>query len=392
MSPARRRAGLLRRPGAGGICRCAADRLQGDRRGAARRQGRARGARRAARPAAQHSRHRRTRRRDAANLADVVESPQALWRARPHGPCCGGLIPTSDRAGGRFPARPLVHIPGHHPSQSIRFATIAGHAARLQPPPLPTVMYRQALLASGVTEDNIRWAKSNGSWTKLHRGTYCSSESMTSLSKEGLHRLRAIALAGRSPQLVLSHVSAAAVHHLPLFGVQLDTIHLTRLGANGGRSQPGRVVHVADLRPDELLNRNGFRNHKCCSDTARLCLHRTRCQPRSSPPIMRCTTNWSRRDALAAVLSRTRHRRGAAAARRALLFANGRSESPGESRLRLDIHRAGLPAPVLQVRVYAPNGTFLGRVDLGYPELGLLIEFDGKIKIHEAPKAWAIDR
>jgi very-short-patch-repair endonuclease len=248
-----------------------------------------------------------------------------------------------------------------------------------QPPPLPTVLYRQALLASGITEDEIRWARSKGSWTKLHRGTYCASESMTSLSKEDLHRLRAIALAGRSPQLVLSHVSAAAVHRLPLFGVQLDTIHLTRLGANGGRSQPGRVVHVADLRPDELLNRNGFQitsvartllDHACTASFAAAvvaidhALHHELVTP----------------EALGAALSRTRHRRGAAAARRALLFANGRSESPGESRLRLDLHRAGLPAPVLQVRVYAPDGTFLGRVDLGYPELGLLIEFDGKIK------------
>jgi len=56
-----------------------------------------------------------------------------------------------------------------------------------QTPPLPAVMYRQELLASGVTEDEIRWARSNGSWTRLHRGTYCASESMASLNKEGLH-------------------------------------------------------------------------------------------------------------------------------------------------------------------------------------------------------------
>ena len=246
-------------------------------------------------------------------------------------------------------------------------------------PSLPAVMYRQALLASGVTEDEIRWARSNGSWTRLHRGTYCTSESMSSLNKEGLHRLRAIALAGRSPHLVLSHVSAAAVHRLPLFGVQLDTVHLTRLGVSGGRTQPGRVVHVAELKPDELLTRNGFQ----LTNVARTLLDYA-CTASFAAAVVAADYALHHElvtpEVLGEALSRTRHRRGAAAARRAMLFANGRSESPGESRLRLEMHRAGLPAPVLQVRIYAPDGTFLGRADLGFPELGLLMEFDGKTK------------
>ena len=40
----------------------------------------------------------------------------------------------------------------------------------------------------------------------------------------------------------------------------------------------------------------------------------------------------------------------------------------------------GLPAPILQVRVNGPTGTFIGRTDLGYPELGVLFEFDGLVK------------
>jgi hypothetical protein len=84
--------------------------------------------------------------------------------------------------------------------------------------------------------------------------------------------------------------------------------------------------------------------------------------------------------ALAEALADTRHRRGAAAGRRALRFADGRSESAGESVTRAIIHQLRLPPPLLQVRIYSPNGTFLGRVDLGYPELGVLFEFDGLVK------------
>jgi hypothetical protein len=240
-------------------------------------------------------------------------------------------------------------------------------------------MYRQALLASGVTEDEIRWARRNGTWTRLHRGSYIPSETISSLDKEAMHRLRAVAIAGRSPHLVLSHISAASIHRVPLFGVQLDTVHLTRPGAGGGRTGPGRVVHVAELQPHEVLSHNGIR----LTNVARTLIDYA-CSVSFASAVVAADNALCREivtpHALSEALTRTRHRRGAAAARRALLFADGRSESPGESRLRLDMHRAGLPVPVLQVCVYAVDGTFLGRVDLGYPELGLLMEFDGKAK------------
>ena len=44
------------------------------------------------------------------------------------------------------------------------------------------------------------------------------------------------------------------------------------------------------------------------------------------------------------------------------------------------LDQTGLPAPHLQVSIFAPDGTFLGRTDLGYPELGVLLEFDGFVK------------
>ena len=61
-------------------------------------------------------------------------------------------------------------------------------------------------------------------------------------------------------------------------------------------------------------------------------------------------------------------------------FADGRSESPGESMTRVIMDQLGLPAPHLQVSIFAPNQKFIGRTDLGYPELGVLLEFDGFVK------------
>jgi uncharacterized protein DUF559 len=64
--------------------------------------------------------------------------------------------------------------------------------------------------------------------------------------------------------------------------------------------------------------------------------------------------------------------------RRALELANPLAESPMETRLRLDLVRAGLPSPCVQVELHDVNGVFLGRVDMYYPDARLVIEYDGK--------------
>jgi very-short-patch-repair endonuclease len=64
--------------------------------------------------------------------------------------------------------------------------------------------------------------------------------------------------------------------------------------------------------------------------------------------------------------------------RRAVSLAEARSESPMETRLRLELVRARLPAPCVQKELYDSSGAFLARVDLFYPDIRLVIEFDGQ--------------
>ena len=71
---------------------------------------------------------------------------------------------------------------------------------------------------------------------------------------------------------------------------------------------------------------------------------------------------------------------GGRSAARVARFASGLSESVGESRSRVMMHKAGLPEPELQVNVHDANGTPLGRSDYGWLRGQLLGEFDGKIK------------
>jgi G:T-mismatch repair DNA endonuclease (very short patch repair protein) len=90
--------------------------------------------------------------------------------------------------------------------------------------------------------------------------------------------------------------------------------------------------------------------------------------------------------AAAAELPRSR---GSRVARDVIRLADGLAESPQESRLRLLLHRAGLPAPIAQFRIFDDDG-FVARVDFAYPELRLAIEYDGLW--HAEPGQFAKDR
>ena len=70
-------------------------------------------------------------------------------------------------------------------------------------------------------------------------------------------------------------------------------------------------------------------------------------------------------------------RRGLQRARAALPLLRTRSESPRESTLRVIIVLAGLPEPECNLNVFDPNGTFLARGDLVYPDYKLFIEYQG---------------
>ncbi len=65
--------------------------------------------------------------------------------------------------------------------------------------------------------------------------------------------------------------------------------------------------------------------------------------------------------------------------RRSARYAEPRSESPMETRLRMELVTAGLPQPVAQAELHDRAGKFVGRVDLYYPDRRLVMEFDGSI-------------
>jgi hypothetical protein len=76
-------------------------------------------------------------------------------------------------------------------------------------------------------------------------------------------------------------------------------------------------------------------------------------------------------------VERFRGQRGVVQLRWLAPLADGRSESPGESALRLHWYDAGLPRPELQWWVHA-DGVALYRLDIALPEIRFAAEYDGQ--------------
>jgi AbiEi antitoxin C-terminal domain/Protein of unknown function (DUF559) len=74
-----------------------------------------------------------------------------------------------------------------------------------------------------------------------------------------------------------------------------------------------------------------------------------------------------------------RHRgiKGIRRARRTIELADPEAESPRETWLRLLVVRAGVPCPTTQLLVHDRFGQVVARVDLGWSDLKIAIEYDG---------------
>lgn len=99
--------------------------------------------------------------------------------------------------------------------------------------------------------------------------------------------------------------------------------------------------------------------------------------PQLPLPDLVAVTDRILRRRLARKLVVPRGARGAIALRRALALADSRSMSPQESILRVHLHLAGLPRPVVNKDVI-DKGEWIGCGDLVWPEFLLYVEYDGE--------------
>lgn len=252
------------------------------------------------------------------------------------------------------------------------------------------LLWRRDLLAGGWTRGEVQRGRRRGDLEGVRRGVYLPpGVRARTTDPVGAHVLGAHAAAPEvADDVVFSHVTAAALLGLPIWRIPLNRLHLTRDRPGGGRLRPGSHVHAMAVPPGDAVRIDGLRvtsPARTVVDLARTerfeqalvvadaALHQDllRRSARESGPGAASEAE------LAAALARATGRRGCPAARRVVAWADGRSESVGESRSRVAIARSRLPTPTLQ---WSPAGMPDVRTDFAWPEQGVVGEFDGRVK------------
>lgn len=270
------------------------------------------------------------------------------------------------------------------------------------------------VLSRAVGYDALRHLYRAGDLIQVRRGAYAvplgAAEPWQQARYLALARCAAVTRA-LTCTFALSHQSAALVHGCwtgPLDGLT----HLTQRTQPSSSGPRGVRRHFADLPDEDVTVVNGLpvttlertmqdcartmhpREGLCVADSGMRVLGRADRVYREASEARLAVVQAALLERLAAKAGW----RGAARSRAVLDFADGFSESPGESRLRWVAVSRGLPRPVCQRPVTTTLGTFY--VDLGWSvarreENGdetvtrtIVEEYDGESKYvatHESP-------
>ena len=168
-----------------------------------------------------------------------------------------------------------------------------------------------------------------------------------------------------SPDAVVSHMSAAVLHDLPIFTDALERVSLTRDRPGGGARRRYVRVYGGQLPAADITDTVGSASRPRRGPWS---TWRARCRPSARS---RSATRRSAPDSadaeLAESLARAGQRHGIGAARRAIAMLDPRSESVGESASRVVFRDHGIPNP--QPQFVIVDGSFSARADFAWPEL-----------------------
>lgn len=223
-------------------------------------------------------------------------------------------------------------------------------------------MATEALAAGTLTRREL--ARSH---VKVHRNVYAPATAKLNAVD------RAVAAwlwSGR--QATVAGVSAAA-----LFGVRwMPDDGPAELVRTQHRRPPGITVHCGHVRDDEVCTVRSI----CSTTAARTAYDLGRRSP-FTVGLIRVDAVLAATgigvDAIAAIAQRNPGARHIRRLRSILDIADGGAESPQETRLRLLLLRAGLPRPVTQIPICTAAGRVVRRIDMGWPQWKVGVEYDG---------------
>ncbi|MGD8148831.1 hypothetical protein [Ornithinimicrobium sp. Y1694] len=257
---------------------------------------------------------------------------------------------------------------------------------------------------AGITPNQVCALVRRRVLTRVRRDALILAESAAGASDWEVRRLRTLAV-GRSlarwdvDAHAISHASALMVHGLRYHGNN-GFIHLSRTDGRRGRRDEAVHVHVP-IDPEFVLEVDGLQVVSPVVAALQVAagdgieagivaldgvLHHAEEQDvqafgrRDGEARARVVAEVEAAVELIAGLSIT-------AVQRVIDFADGRSASVGESRLRWQVHLMDLGPCTPQFEVRDDHGVFLGRVDLKLDRWKVLLEFDGRVKYGDDSQA-----
>ncbi|WP_344209202.1 type IV toxin-antitoxin system AbiEi family antitoxin domain-containing protein [Kribbella sancticallisti] len=246
------------------------------------------------------------------------------------------------------------------------------------------VFTRADARACGYPDPDIDSLLDTGGWRRIRRGTYAPHQTLTLVDEEMLHLRRLYdVLRYGEPGLIASHQSAAALHGLPLWGLDLSHLHLTTRTGRAGRRSGGVHRHVRDpVGPGvQLWNKlHLVTPSRAVAEVAATCA--------LAPAVALADAALYAGLVTPSSLKRAANQlpRGTDRAHRVLAHAGTPSASVAESRLRLILTEAGLPSPsaspppVLTPDEPSPDPSVdLEGCILWFPDERTVIEFDPRI-------------
>ena len=221
----------------------------------------------------------------------------------------------------------------------------------------------EALAAKAMPERAMR-----SLFNAVYPGVYCPGD----IEMAARHRAQAAWLWSRRKAVIAGNSAAA------LLGAKWVSPALVAELIHANRHPPaGIAVHSETLRPGEVVEVDGMP----VTSPARTAFDLGRWTSSRLLAIQRLDALTNATDVkindVDAVMAEHRGMRGLARLRTILPLVDGGAESPQETRTRLVLIDAGLPAPQTQIRVCDEYGDFVARIDMGYRDLRVGIEYDG---------------
>ncbi|WP_134069629.1 DUF559 domain-containing protein [Mycobacteroides salmoniphilum] len=171
---------------------------------------------------------------------------------------------------------------------------------------------------------------------------------------------------------IVAGLSAAALH-----GSQwIDATSPAELNRGPRDPVAGIRIHTEQLDPAEVVEVDGIP----VTSAARTAFDLGR-RPGPSVALQRLDALAQATlfpvDEVAHIVEKRKGMRGLVQLRKILPLVDGGSESPQETRTRYLLLRSGLPKPQTQIRVYTRYGEFVARIDMGWEDVKVGVEFDG---------------